>query len=287
MHPVQPDVPGSRRSQPDRHVHRRADARGTRRRTRLVRATRRPVVPSSSSAEVPPGWRPPGWRRARARVTLVERAARLGGLAAVAGPNEPLVDWLAPRRPARGRRAARSDRGAGWRRRGDAVHRLGGGHAGLQRRRRSDDRRRGRRCARVSSTYPPRATWSCSTRSVGRSASPWPKSSATGLCSSPRTTSPATSSPAPETCPGQRPVGAGRSPGRTPHAAAQWSRPGEAEVEDRFLEPSHDPLCRRRRLRLPPARRADAGRDGQAGDCVAPRTVHEAILEGRRVACSL
>ncbi len=28
-------------------------------------------------------------------VTLVERASRLGGLAAVAGPNEPLVSWLA------------------------------------------------------------------------------------------------------------------------------------------------------------------------------------------------
>ncbi len=60
-------------------------------------------------------------------------------------------------------------------------------------------------------------------------------------------------------------------------------RPGEVEVEDRFTG--------RRRIitaeavvdcgfRLPDTARPDAHL--QAGDCVAPRTVHEAILDGRR-----
>jgi 2,4-dienoyl-CoA reductase (NADPH2) len=62
-------------------------------------------------------------------------------------------------------------------------------------------------------------------------------------------------------------------------------RPGEVELEDRFTGT-------RRRVdavalvdcghRLPDAPRPDAV--VRAGDCVAPRTIHEAILEGRRAA---
>jgi 2,4-dienoyl-CoA reductase (NADPH2) len=65
-------------------------------------------------------------------------------------------------------------------------------------------------------------------------------------------------------------------------------RPGEVEVEDRFTG-------QRRTIaaaavvdcgfRLPDEPRADA--DLRAGDCVAPRTLHEAVLEGRRAALAL
>ena len=44
----------------------------------------------------------------------------------------------------------------------------------------------------------------------------------------------------------------------------------------------------RGRLRVPPAHRAAAPAPTcQAGDCVAPRTIHEAILEGRRAALAI
>jgi Pyridine nucleotide-disulphide oxidoreductase len=65
-------------------------------------------------------------------------------------------------------------------------------------------------------------------------------------------------------------------------------RPGEVEVEDRFTG-------QRRTIaaaavvdcgfRLPDDPRPDA--DLRAGDCVAPRTIHEAVLEGRRAAVAL
>jgi 2,4-dienoyl-CoA reductase (NADPH2) len=65
-------------------------------------------------------------------------------------------------------------------------------------------------------------------------------------------------------------------------------RPGEVEVEDRFTG-------QRRTIaaaavvdcgfRLPDDPRTDA--DLRAGDCVAPRTLHEAVLEGRRAAIAL
>ena len=51
---------------------------------------------SSSWAVARPDWRRRGSPTLRGhRVTLVERSSRLGGLAAVAGPNGPLVEWLA------------------------------------------------------------------------------------------------------------------------------------------------------------------------------------------------
>ncbi len=65
-------------------------------------------------------------------------------------------------------------------------------------------------------------------------------------------------------------------------------RPGEVEVEDRFAGTRRTIPCTAVvdcGFRLP----ADPlpGATVQAGDCVAPRTVHEAILEGRRAALSL
>jgi len=65
-------------------------------------------------------------------------------------------------------------------------------------------------------------------------------------------------------------------------------RPGEIELEDRFSG---------ERRTIPAAALVDcgfrvpteaiAGAHAQAGDCVAPRTLHEAVLEGRRAALSV
>jgi mycofactocin system FadH/OYE family oxidoreductase 1 len=65
-------------------------------------------------------------------------------------------------------------------------------------------------------------------------------------------------------------------------------RPGEVVVEDRFTGERRTIPCAAVvdcGFRLP----ADAlpGATMQAGDCVAPRTIHEAILEGRRAALSI
>jgi mycofactocin system FadH/OYE family oxidoreductase 1 len=65
-------------------------------------------------------------------------------------------------------------------------------------------------------------------------------------------------------------------------------RPGEVEVEDRFTGTRRTIPCAAVvdcGFRLPDARLP--GATVQAGDCVAPRTVHEAILEGRRAALAL
>ncbi len=66
--------------------------------------------------------------------------------------------------------------------------------------------------------------------------------------------------------------------------------PGALEVElaDRFAEGTRTIRCAAFvdcgfRLPTDPL----PGADAQAGDCVAPRTVHEAILEARRVAHAL
>ena len=105
---------------------------------------------------------------------------RLGGLAAVAGPNGPLVDVAGRRgRPARRRRAHSGRRTVPDRCR--RVVQCTGSVAGSRRTTSPTDAvvldvadvaaRRGRRCRT-------RATSSCSTRSAGRSGSPSPRSSA-------------------------------------------------------------------------------------------------------------
>jgi 2,4-dienoyl-CoA reductase (NADPH2) len=65
-------------------------------------------------------------------------------------------------------------------------------------------------------------------------------------------------------------------------------RPGEIEVEDRFTGARRSIACAALvdcGFRLPDD--PLSGAVHQAGDCVAPRTVHEAILEARRVARSV
>jgi hypothetical protein len=65
-------------------------------------------------------------------------------------------------------------------------------------------------------------------------------------------------------------------------------RPGEVEVEYRFSGSRRTIPCVAVvdcGFRLPDD--PLPGATMQAGDCVAPRTVHEAILEGRRAALSL
>jgi mycofactocin system FadH/OYE family oxidoreductase 1 len=65
-------------------------------------------------------------------------------------------------------------------------------------------------------------------------------------------------------------------------------RIGEVEIEDRFSGARRIILCGAVvdcGFRLPDE--PLPGASAQAGDCVAPRTVHEAILDGRRVALSL
>ncbi|MGH9118116.1 MAG: 2,4-dienoyl-CoA reductase, partial [Acidimicrobiales bacterium] len=70
-------------------------------------------------------------------------------------------------------------------------------------------------------------------------------------------------------------------------SALRAVRPGEVELEHRFTGA---------RRTIPAAAVVDAGfrlpgepgpHDLRAGDCVAPRTIHEAVLEGRRAALAL
>ena len=96
VHPLQPDVPGARRPEPDRHVRRRADVRTRDRGPRLVRRWRPDHDGSSSSGAASPGLETARVAAARGHdVSLFEAAEALGGVAAVAGPNGPFVDWLA------------------------------------------------------------------------------------------------------------------------------------------------------------------------------------------------
>lgn len=65
-------------------------------------------------------------------------------------------------------------------------------------------------------------------------------------------------------------------------------RPGEIEVEDRFTGQRRTIACAALvdcGFRLPTAPLPEA--DLQAGDCVAPRTIYEAVLEGRRAALAV
>jgi mycofactocin system FadH/OYE family oxidoreductase 1 len=65
-------------------------------------------------------------------------------------------------------------------------------------------------------------------------------------------------------------------------------RPGEVEVEDRFTGLRRTIACVALvdcGFRLPTAPLPEA--DLQAGDCVAPRTIYEAVLEGRRAAVAV
>ena len=276
VHPLQPDVPGARRPQPDRDVRRRAVERAREGGPRLVRAG----APAPRAVLVVGGG-PAGLETARVAATrghdvrLVERDDRLGGIAAVAGPGGAAGGVAggrvrAPRRRRRDSASPTAD--AAPRRRGRrAVHRLARRAAATTRS--TDgavvlDVARRPRAARP--TLPADgADRACSTRSAGRSPSPWPRSSATGPCSSRRTRSPATSWPAPATW--RRPTSASQQRGVRieRRSLLRAVRAGEVELEDRFTGARRTVAARRRRrLRLPPARRP-AGRRRACGPATA------------------
>jgi len=71
-------------------------------------------------------------------------------------------------------------------------------------------------------------------------------------------------------------------------ALLRAARAGSVEIEERFTGRRRTIACAALvdcGFRLPTDPLADA--DLQAGDCVAPRTIHEAILEGRRAALAV
>ena len=227
-------------------------------------------------------------------VRIVERADHLGGVAAIAGPGAPLVDWLAASAKTRGVHVQ-----LGHRRRVDAtadevVVQCTGGRPGTLPYEVADgavvidvlDAWTRARRRRAGPTPGPSC---CSIPSADPSPSRWPRSSATAPCWSPRTRSPATScrrtgdlAPA-NTRLAQRGARIER------RSLLRAVRPGEVELEDRFSgERRTVAVRRRRRLRVPPADRP-AARRAPPGRATAwrPRTILEAVLEGRRVALSL
>ncbi len=228
-------------------------------------------------------------------VTIVERAEQLGGMARVAGPHLPLVEWFEREIERLGVTVRHRRRGRCQRRcrRADVVVvQATGSRAGereLRDRRRHRPRaRRGRRprwCRRAARR---RERSSCSTRSAARSASPSPKTWPTARCSSPRTTSPATSWPAPATWPRPTPGSPSAACASSAGRCCARSAPTGVVLEDRYsgLQRTIDCValvdCG---FRLP----TDPlpGVTIQVGDAVAPRTVHEAILEARRAALSI
>ena len=221
-------------------------------------------------------------------VTLVERAGRLGGLAAVAGPNEPLVAWLARELARVGVdvRLEATDVPDG----ADAVIQCTGSVAGTRAYEVADDAvvidvaelRRGAVelpaegdvvvfdpvggpiAVALAEELGARAVLVTQDHIAGNELS-------------------RTGDLAPANA---RLARAGvRIERRTLLRAV---RPGEAEVEDRFTGTRRTIPCAAVvdcGFRLPDE--PLPGATAQAGDCVAPRTVHEAILEGRRVARSL
>ena len=288
VHPLQPDVPGARRPQPARHVHRRADLRTGDGGPRLVRAGEARHATCRSSAADRPAWRRHGSRRPAATVSSSSsERPTLGGMAAVAGPNGALVDWLAreverlgvdvrtgsddvppgtavvqctgsitghPR--VRGRR-----RGGRDRRRRPAPRRGDAARPRRRRRVRPDrraDRCRPRRGARPASR--PRHPGQHRRQRAGPQRRP-----GTGQrAPRPRRRAHRTARPAVRVEPEGVTVG-------DRYSGAERLLPCAALVDCGFRLPS-EPI---------------PGAVAAAGDCVAPRTVHEAILEGRRVALAL
>ena len=259
VHPVQPDVPGPRRPQPARDVHRRADVGPGDRGPGLVRAgarARRDVTvvgggPAGlETARVAAHARPP--RDAR-------RAARRRSAGSPPSPDRTARSspgWR-PRSPASASPCAPATTDDPGRRLRRAVHRRRARDPRVRRARRRRRPRHRRRPARRRRAARPTATSCCSTRSAARSPSPSPRSSAGGPCSSRRTTSPATSCPAPATS--RRPTCAWPRPACASSAAACCapSAPDGVTLRDKYTGVDRVvPVRRARRLRLPPARRA-------------------------------
>ncbi len=221
-------------------------------------------------------------------VTLVERASRLGGLAGVAGPNEPLVAWLAREVARLGvdvqLEAVEVPAGA------DAMIQCTGSVAGKRgyevgvdavvvdvaelRRGEVDLPAEGDVVVFDPIGGPIGVALAEELGAASRPRHPGPHRRQRAL---PRR---------------------GSGPGRPRLARVgvrierrtllRGVRPGEAEVEDRFTGIRRIIPCAAVvdcGFRLPDE--PLSGATAQAGDCVAPRTVHEAILEGRRVARAL
>ena len=265
---------GRETEDPDWYAPARAAARCRRRRRRGGRAGGRPASPPSGGT---------AWCSSSARTRSV-------GWPPWRDPTRPLVDVA--RRARSPASASTSALGTDDAARRAAVVQCTGGRAGAREYEVADGAvvaRHRRRLRRGTARCPPTATSSCSTRSAVRSAWPSPRSSAVGPCWSPRTTSPATSCRAPATWP--RPTSAWPRPacGSSAAACSGGSPPARWSSRDRYSGVD------RGRCRAPPL--VDCGfrlptdplpgAVAQAGDCVAPRTVHEAILEARRVALAL
>jgi hypothetical protein len=228
-------------------------------------------------------------RRARGhRVRVVERRP-LGGIAALAGPGGA-VRRVAGRAsaPRRACTIELAPTALQCRPDGAAVVQAPAGSRARASTRSPTTRRARRRRRAARRRAPPTGPSHCSTPSAARSPSRSPRSSAAAPSSSPRTRSPATSSPQRRPRPRQRAPRSSRACRSRSAALLREVRPGEIELEDRFSGERR--IVRVRALvdcgfRLP----TDplAGAIAQAGDCVAPRTILEAILEARRAALAL
>ena len=287
VHPLQSDVPGSRRPQPDRQLRRRAVRRPGDRGPRLVQRRR-----SASASVVVVGGGVAGLEAARVaairghHVAVFERASTSGAWRRSTGPGAALVAWLEAECRRSGVEITTSARCDSARRRHDSVHRIAAGSPRL----------RDRGSVRWSSTSPMfaavrrcrRARSRCSIRSADRSPSRWPRTSATEPSSSRRITSPGnelsrTGDLAPANV---RLAQCGAHVER--RTLLRAVRPGEVEVEDRFSGERRTIACAALvdcgfRLPTDPLPQADL----HAGDCVAPRTIYEAVLEGRRAALAI
>ena len=225
--------------------------------------------------------RPPRRRSSSATPTL-------GGLAAVAGPNRPLVDWLAARgRAARRRRAHRHRRRA---RRATAIVQCTGSIAGRPR------VRRRRRCRRAS-TSPTLRRGAAALPDDGDVVVYDPIGGPIGVALAEELGARAVLVTQDNIAGNELARTGDLAPAnvRLAQAGVRIERrsllrarraPAASRSRDRYSGAERAAAVRRaRRLRVPPADRAAARRRRpQAGDCVAPRTVHEAILEGRRAA---
>ena len=180
VHPLQPDVPGARRPQPDRDVRRRADERARDRGPGLVRADASPAGGARGGRR--PGRAGDGARGGAAGSPRPRRRARPSSSAAwprSPARTAPLVEWLGGELA--GSASPSSRRRPPWSPgAGEVVVQCSGVGAGDRCRttidRRCDGARRGRRPRRHVRAAGRRADRRCSTRSAARSRSRWPRS---------------------------------------------------------------------------------------------------------------
>ena len=320
LRPVQPDLPGARQPQPGRDLRRRPARRATRpsTRRRRHRQPRRAAAPGARRRRRAgrAGVRPGGWHARGTTCGSSSAADRSAGCCAV-GRRRAGETALAPastgsvrvRPPRRERRALghevhpddirealdRGVRGARHRRRTrrPPATRIDAG-AGLI---------DGDRCCSMPRPDGDLSTWPSPATSAGLRPGRRAGRRLGGRAAGRRAGRGRAGHPRPHRR--HRPV---RSPATWRRANVRLQQAGVdrvrrsllravgaggAVVEDRFTRraPRDRQADRRRRRRPPPAPSddalcADGRRDALArlGDCVAPRTIHEAVLEGRRAA---